>query len=59
MSCDGKRRYRDKWEALEVAYARQRAGAGYLRAYECPRCRGGHLTRWERDRYENRPGRPA
>lgn len=39
----GKRRYRDKLDALEVAS--RAAVTGPQRAYHCPECDGWHLTR--------------
>lgn len=42
--CHSKQRYRDRDQAKRVRQLRQKDGAGFLRIYECPHCRGWHLT---------------
>jgi len=48
QQCNGKKRYRDKREAMRFSHMRQSSAnepAEYLRVYECPRCWGWHLTK--------------
>jgi len=44
-SCHMKHRYFDEISALIVANKRAGYGAPPLRAYQCPHCRGWHLTK--------------
>lgn len=43
--CKGKHRYRHWSDASKVKKRRENDGAGQLRIYECPICRGHHLTK--------------
>lgn len=43
--CTGKAKYESKLRALGVAQAASRKSGDALRTYECPHCKGWHLTK--------------
>lgn len=45
MKCPDKVRYKTRVKAMLHALSRVRNGAPPLRAYQCPECRGWHLTK--------------
>lgn len=42
--CKGKVRYGTRERAVKAATRYSRIGIGYSRIYECPACKGFHLT---------------
>lgn len=52
-SCNGKRRFHDKVEATAALHVLQNKSTRQVqptRAYECPKCKGWHLTSQKENR---------
>lgn len=52
--CGGKTRYRSYTDASNAAASRETATPDTLFVYECPRCKGHHITREAPSEYAER-----